>query len=88
MFSDVIAFRIGQVAGLHARDHIFCAMKGFWDQSHQSLLTLLSARHGVDIGIVGPFLAGQVEQALLLAHYLGYQNGRIELPLIAVVSRE
>ncbi len=88
MQPDVFALRGGQVAGLHAGDHIFRAVKSLRDQSHQSLLALFGARHGVDIGVVSAFLAGQVEQALLLAQDLGHQDGRIELPLVAVMGRE
>ena len=85
---DVVAFLFGQVAGLHAGDHILGPMKGFRDQAHQGLLALFGARHGVDIGVVGPLFAGQVEQALLLAQDLRHQDGRVELPLVAVMSRE
>ena len=87
--ADVIAFFFGQVAGLHPGDHILGAVEGFQGSDPSGpACHLFGARHGVDVGVISAFFAGQVEQALLLAQDLGHQDGRVELPLVAVVGCE
>ena len=81
--ADIFAFLRRQVARLHPGDHILRAVERLRDQSHQGLLALFGARHGIHVRVVRAFFTGQVEQVLLLAQDLRHQDGRIILPLVA-----
>jgi len=84
MQADVSLLFLVQAACLDTGHHIFRAMKGFWDQSHQSLRALFTARQTIDIGIKSSFAAGNIQQLALGAHDLGEQDIGIVLPLVAV----